>query len=230
MSLIKIYLPLGLLLFLGVLIFRLFTSDTFVLKTVYIQGHPEALTDTSFLQTSQNVIFISTEKVQNEFLLKNPAVKSIDIQKQLPDALKITLIERLPVAYVMHDAIPWYVDAENIIIPKPAKLTGDLPLLVCGITPPRLGMKIATQELSTALHLVQKLRNEHIQVISVTCISEQMFTIQMPASEIIFSPTQNPDELASSLLFLFKQFRIEGTQPEVIDLRFDKPVLKTRGS
>ena len=58
------------------------------------------------------------------------------------------------------------------------------------------------------------------------CESPAYFAIDFGNFKAIYSSDQDAQSLAASLLFLFKQFRIEGKYPSKIDLRFEKPVIK----
>ncbi len=92
-----------------------------------------------------------------ERILKNPFIRSATVTREYPDAIRIAVAERRPVASLSCGQL-WYVDAEGVILPylqSPVKL--DLPVIdgIAGMTRPQAGDTLPGGEVSQALSVLQ---------------------------------------------------------------------------
>lgn len=201
------------------------TGEVFSLKTVYIAGDPMAVTDLTIFQKKRNVLLLSKSFITNEIITKNPWIATITITKFLPQSLYIDIQKRSP-AVMLDSGQRLYVDKDGVVLPVIAGITKDYPLLNCPISV-KSGQSIVDQSIRQGVQIVFNLESfADFQPTSLTCTDSQMMLIDFPQTRVLYSSRQNPDSLVASLQLLFKQFRIEGKWPKMIDLRFDKPVLK----
>ncbi len=204
-------------------IWTVFRSSLFTIDTVSIVAHPDIFSDLSLLTRKNNLIFISIQNLSRE-LLKNPYIQSVKITKQFPSTLTISINERTPVAYLSQENSTRYVDHEGYIfnyLPRFSQL--NLPQIYCESVIET--SRIEHKGLVLALSVVAQLQASPLEVRTISCIDEKSVQFEINGVEVVIDDQTDATNLSSSLLFLFKQFRIEGKQPKKVDMRFEKPVL-----
>jgi cell division protein FtsQ len=97
---------------------------------------------------------------------KNPFVKDVAVQRNLPDGVDIQIVEREPIAVVSAGRL-FYIDADGVVLPSVQTeavfdlpvLTGDLPTQECvpGKSITRSGVREALRLLTTAESLSEGL-------------------------------------------------------------------------
>lgn len=200
------------------------TSPIFLVRTIVISGQPDIFSDLTFLNKKRNLILMSTKDVETD-LQKNQYVKVVQITKQYPETLFIQVNEREPLALLNQQNVIGLADREGFILPKLARFNKhDFAEIICEQIPGG-AQKIEQLGVLQALALMDELQGANLKVKNIICTDETTATLTIDHTEILINNQTPVGRQASSLLFLLKQFRIEGKQPEKIDLRFDKPVL-----
>ena len=109
-------------------------DSRFAIKAVEISGatHTAAsgVERIAAAYKGRNLFRLDIASVQKDFLTL-PWVERIQIEKKLPDTLAIRIIERVPVALVVRDGTPQYVDSRGRIFAdlSPAAGNDELPLI-----------------------------------------------------------------------------------------------------
>ena len=81
--------------------------------------------------------------------------------------------------------------------------------------------------LVTGIRIIDQLDElDFLQVQSLDCGKNELPSIYIDGTEVVYPADKEISDLVTSLQLLFKQFRIEGKYPKRVDLSFDKPVLK----
>jgi cell division protein FtsQ len=94
-------------------------------------------------------------------LMSEPFVKSASVTRHFPDALRISILEREPIASVNGGQM-WYVDAAGVILPfRQSGLKLDLPIIsgVVGLQNARAGDVVTNREISQAVELLARARS-----------------------------------------------------------------------
>lgn len=80
-----------------------------------------------------NLFRLDIESVRKELAVL-PWVDRVAVEKKLPDTLAIHLFEREPVALVLREAAPWYVDDDGVTFAPLSLAVGnpELPLIAAG--------------------------------------------------------------------------------------------------
>lgn len=210
----------------GRIIFSLFVGF-FEIQTVYIQADSRLILDTSIFQQKRNLLTISQSAFEKEVTDHFPQVASVRIEKHFPNTLFIQITPRVPIVYFKLNGEKRYIDVTGKILtslPQYEKLK--TTLLNCQFNELDAGQivtdEIAKKAISVASNVVTEIDTA---IVSIDCIDAQNAVLLRTSEVNVILPTDKNEELASSLQFLLKQFRIDGNWPKTLDLRFEKPVL-----
>jgi len=106
-------------------------SPFFNIKTLSITG--VELLDINIVENNldlrdENIFLVSEQKVK-ETLETNPYIKSAALEKEYPDILKISIVERKPAGYVKYNNDTFLlIDQEGYVLETTTEMTEDLPL------------------------------------------------------------------------------------------------------
>lgn len=222
----QIFIPfLVALVFIGVAIWVV-RSSFFEVLEIQIIGNKDIFPETSFFVRKRNLLFLSTSSIAYEIQNAYPLVQKVAIKKQFPNTLKIDITEREPLFMYTTPETIYLLDHEGYVIPNLSRLQNKRYIyLICntGIIETRL----TDASLISLLEFTGKLiKNREFEVRELVCPEKNTAFIKTDQTKIkVMVPVAKPETLANTLQFLFKQFRIEGKYPDVVDLRFEKPVL-----
>ncbi len=205
------------------------TGPDFLLHEVIITGHEDSISDLQIFR-QQNLLFLDTRLLKQQ-LMTETLIKSADIRKIFPDKLSITIDERTPVVRLRSSDQTYLLDTEGVILPllpRFAKL--QLPEIGCQLLTVINGQGKDIPALKPLLAIISEInRQPQLQIVSLTCINATYYSAVLDnGTEILLDVGKDPTQTIASLLFLVKQFRIEGKWPQLLDLRFDKPVLQEK--
>ncbi|MBI1807190.1 MAG: FtsQ-type POTRA domain-containing protein [Ignavibacteria bacterium] len=92
-----------------------------------------------------------------QHILGQAFVKSVSVNREFPDHLRIRIIEREPIATI-NDGQLWYIDAERVLLPYvQSSMKLDVPVIsgIDGVQKMQIGQTISNAELSQAIVLLQ---------------------------------------------------------------------------
>lgn len=209
----KVVTILGLAIGGGGLFFWILTG-AFLIRTIEVVGDNVRLAVDPD-RMSKNLLLLSTEKLAAELQRDHPLLSSVTVIKRFPNTLVIRATARAPVAYVWSPLGLFLVDKEGILLGEKPRDT----LL------PRLNLiSTTTPQAITALGFLSLTRSL-VDIEEVSVYDTGSFIAKGAGTDIIF--TQNADValIIDTLQKLLAGFRIKGTLPLRVDLRFDKPVV-----
>ena len=191
-----------------------------------IYASSEIFSDTSVFQKKYNLLFLPEKQIRVA-LTKNPYIKEINLIRQFPSTLVIRVVQRRPLLKVDIQNQTMFIDEEgNSMYPLSQFSNLQLPLLTCSIEQLEFdNTTITNRKLLRVLTIIYKTIQKGVTIDTVVCEGTDTFFFTSGKTQVLFSSVQNSDGLASSLQYLFKQFRIESSYPERLDMRFEKPVL-----
>lgn len=214
----------GSLVFLFSVYILIIRSDFFYLKQIIVHGDEQLITYSLASFQRQHMLFLNTKSIAWEFQ-KQPWIKDVQVNKQFPNSLKVTLTKRIPVVYIQSDPT-LYVDEGGKVIPQlDTDYTNNLPQIVCDEMPVS-GDLWKINGSVRIFEIVREALEVNIPIESVHCTSTHVFEMDVEGVLFTLSDTDEIEQTVGSLLFLIKQFRIEGKRPKTVDLRFEKPVLR----
>ena len=166
-------------------------------------------------------------------LRKIPSVESATVSRELPDTLKICLVERIPRARLGSTNSPWVVDAEGVIMPRAncINISTRLPVIL-GFHKKVKGGSVVP-ELKSALELIS-LVNEyfpeiHIQGLSVSDPEQLRFFMgwqgQPGEKYRVDMPRKNLKQLLTVLRSTVIKLRNSGDPRRRIDLNYNDTAL-----
>lgn len=116
-----------------------------------------------------NLFSLDLNNLRKE-LRKIPSVETATVSRQLPDTLKINLLERIPRAFLGSSTSPWVVDSSCVIMPKVncIDISTQLPVILGYYKKVHAGAVVP--ELKSALELL-RLVDEHFPEIKIQGLS-----------------------------------------------------------
>lgn len=205
------------------------SSGRFAVKSIEVVGAAHTSQAELDAVTSRyvgaNLFKIDIEAVQND-VRTLPWVKSIDIEKKLPDTLRIRVSERTPVALALTASGLRYVDERGVAFAPLSPAVGDPDLLLIS------GSSHA--DLARAAELVRELRTRDPQVYSrlseVRAIAPDGFAVfDRDIGALIYVKRDDISQKFRNLYGIVQSERFSRGQLQYADLRFtDRIVVKPK--
>lgn len=171
-----------------------------------------------------------------EALRAHPLVRTVEVERRIPNALVITIGERVPVALVSTPTVV-PVDEEGILLPlDPAEHRFDLPLVDVGRAPAAGSRLLPGQarELVAEVARLMSIDTAFLQMVSEVRWGERRTIVARwiePDVEFLLPLGVSQDRLREALNALaHAASNTSGEVPEVIDLRFADQVVVRRTS
>lgn len=125
-------------------------SDFFLLRTIDVSGYSglskEELVDRAGLSRRMNIFQVNLEEFRQRLLLF-PEIRRVDLERKLPDTLRLHIVERKPICLIAKNDNLYEVGSDGVIIRKRVNHEGlNLPVLT-GLNnspsgqPPKIGDK-----------------------------------------------------------------------------------------
>ena len=106
-------------------------NSTFVIKHIQINGSlmlsPALVREYTQINEGLNLFDLNIKQIRNDFLRRVPGVKSMDISRELPNTLKINIMERIPLGKLGKNG-PLVVDRYGMIFVFKGS-TSQLPII-----------------------------------------------------------------------------------------------------
>lgn len=173
----------------------------------------------------QNLLFFPTEKFTQELVRQYPLLSQVRVEKKWPSSLVLRLTLREPRARLVSDSRVYLLDQDGIVIGEehspqayPA-LNFDL-----AIRPLIPGEKIDDARIITALAYLKAVA-QFAHITSITEAEGASLRARMEKTDIFLPQKGDVTAQAATLQTLLAGFRIRGTLPSIIDLRYEKPVI-----
>jgi len=194
----------------------------FTLRQIQVVGDPiEIQVDKARL--GKNLFFLQTKQLEQELLATYPLLGTVTFSKTFPSTLVLHVKLRQPYVYVISQSHQYVVDRDGIVLSESDK--GPLlPRLNFDIGIRSIGSKITDSRVVSALQFLTALP----EGIVIEFVSEKdIASIQASMGHTnIFLPQKGDLKVkAGTLQTIVMGFRIKGTLPTVIDLRFEKPIV-----
>ena len=188
------------------------TSKFFAIREVSIIGDRVDLVIDERLFV-KNLLFFPTSRVRENLLKENILLKNITITKKLPHTLIIDVKLRRPIARLARGGQRVLVDEEGVVLGEAQEASHLTEVILEGDE--------AIRQALTFLDLAA----ETLVVQQVTILDSQSLRARVNTTDIYFPQSGPLEEKVATLQTLVAGFRIKGTLPKIIDLRFDKPTV-----
>lgn len=178
------------------------------------------------LVLGKNIISLSPQKTEELIKEELPGIDQVKIEKKLPDKLIVYLTKRKPIAVVEVNSDYYQVDYQGIILAKLDQPT-DLPLIVCNeVSVSANNRQFESPVILSSLDFLYQLLISGIEARRLEITDSRELTVFLKTGpKVLISLDKNIKEQVDSLQLILERAKIEGKQIELIDLRFDKPVI-----
>lgn len=179
---------------------------------------------------NQNLVFISTKKIEQTLLDENPQIRSISIQKIFPNSLRIFVTQQPILAQLEMNYGYVYLSGNGRVVQKARTLKENFPLIryyqkmnYAAVSP---GDELQYKEVVTSLHFVKKLSELGFKTITIDISGPDMLLFSLDDKKIYFTIEKDISIQEYELEQIIKQFRIEGKEFKNLDVRFEKPIIQ----
>lgn len=173
---------------------------------------------------SKNLLFFPSETMRSQILEENPVLKDVRFYKHFPSTLRIVPVLRDPFVLLELSDRYVFVDREGMALGYGAKGLS-YPVVSLPLSNVRVGSLIQDTSLILSLELIEG-TNHLFPVRRITEESGRYLRAESEELDIYFPQNRPAAETLTTLQTLITGFRIKGTLPTVVDLRFDKPIVK----
>jgi hypothetical protein len=197
-------------------------NGIFVLKEIRVAGDP-VLVSIDKERVGDNMLFLQTQKLEHDLLASYPLIQSVSFSKSFPSTLVVHVTLRKPYAQLVSQGHMYALDREGIVLADGTSLSGS-PKLVFDAGILSIGSRVGDARVLGSLQLLTQLSD----TVGIETIYEKdSATLQavMGHTNIFFPQKGDFKVKADTLQTIVTGFRIKGTLPTVIDLRFDKPII-----
>ncbi|MBI5449473.1 FtsQ-type POTRA domain-containing protein [Candidatus Gottesmanbacteria bacterium] len=171
----------------------------------------------------RNLLFFPSEKLRIQLLQENPLLHDIQIRKKFPHTLTIEPIQRMGAVRLVRGEQTVVLDWQGVVIPDTDEAVA-LPKIIQSGEPAHIGQKITDYIVRQSLLFIQHL-DARWSVDFVEMRDEESFIVRIGKIDSVISQDADMKVIAATLQTLLEGFRIKGTLPSVVDLRFDKPIV-----
>lgn len=200
-----------------------FGSDTlFAIRNIEVIGDPVNVV-VNDEKLPKNLLFFPAAKLKGELLRDNPLLLTLELKKKFLHTLVIVAERRIPVAKININSMLGLIDTEGYIVGLDDGTTS-LPLISFDPIDASVGQKIDDPATRAALSLIASLPPEYIFE-KITKYDRLSVIAKLAKTDIIVAQQTDQSSLSATLQTILNGFRIKGTMPTRIDLRFDKPVI-----
>lgn len=197
-------------------------SRIFTIRNVEVAGEGIQI-EVDAAKLPSNLLFFPAAQVSEQIMSDNALVGSVIIQKKYPNTLRITAMPRKPFAIVGIDRETYLVDEEGVVLKQYPLETG-LPYIRIAVTGVQPGVKISDQAVLTSVDFMRETQN-FLPIRDITMNDTSSLRAQSATMSIMFPQHADIPFLIRTLQTVIAGFRIKGTLPTTVDLRFDKPVV-----
>ena len=173
----------------------------------------------------RTLLLFPSGTIRAQLLADNPILTDIQFQKKYPHTLVIVPTLRSAVGRLVVLSREVLIDGSGIVLAEGDASSQNLPRLVIPVTGIRIGEKITDQRVAAALAFISGMR-DIAPVTAVSVEDEASLRAKSDKLDILFPQAEETQALLATLQTLLSGFRIKGSLPTFIDLRFDKPIIK----
>lgn len=206
----------------GVLVYVIVTY-VFVLRFVEVKGDGLGVVVNEH-GLPKNLLFFPTDAIEKQILRDNPLIADIHIEKKYPNTLVISATQRVAVATITRGGVVAVLDGSGIILSFEDK-NYQLPMLEFDVSPGPIGTALTDPNVQGALMFLVRTKSL-LPIQKITNGEGSSLLAISDKTNILFAQQSDGQAIAATLQTLLSGFRIKGTLPTTIDLRFDKPIVK----
>lgn len=195
----------------------------YALTVIRIEGNGiRAIIDEK--RVPKNLLFFPSDKFREEILKNNPLLSDVRFIKRYPHELAIVPVPRISYVILRSENREVFVDREGFVLGDSDGRTS-LPIIELQHVSIHTGEKLEDRRVGFVLSFLEAFA-EILKIKSITNPESTQFIVKTDNTDIYITQDKSISEITATLQTLITGFRIKGTLPSVVDLRFDKPVVK----
>ncbi len=196
----------------------------FTIKNIVVVGNNiQVLVDETRLP--KTLLLFPSVRLRMELLADNPILADIQFQKKYPHTLMIVPTLRTAVGRLTLVSREVLLDESGIVLSDADSTSPPLPHLIVPILSVRIGETISDPRVVAALAFITGIR-DILPVSAISVEDERSLRAKNDTVDILFPQDGSIPAILATLQTLLSGFRIKGTLPTLIDLRFNKPIIK----
>lgn len=199
-----------------------FGNSLFEIKSIEVEGAGVKV-EVDEGRIARNLLFFPDDKLRQQILYDNPLVSDVSFQKKFPHTLVIVVEARKAIAVVKTPSGNMGIDKTGVLLSSTGK-ENMLPELHFDLPQAMIGQKISDRQILESLNFIKA--TQSFMPLSSIEASGAALLAKSPKISILIAQKTNFTETAATLQTLLVGFRIKGNLPAIIDLRFDKPIVK----
>lgn len=172
---------------------------------------------------AKNLLFFPGDSLREQILEDNPLVGDVVFRKKFPHTLVIIAKPRIPVAIINSNSGPMGLDKSSVVLGE-APGDRDLPELLFSVSPVVPGQRVGNPAVLASLSFIIKTQS-FLKLAEVESSGSSTLLAKTAKVNILIPQQGDMSALATTLQTLITGFRIKGSLPTKIDLRFDKPII-----
>lgn len=171
-----------------------------------------------------SLLFFPSARIRSELLAANPALVDIEFMKEYPHTLVIKPTLRTPAATLIGTDRSVLLSSDGIVLGDSSGSQAAAPVIRRTLSGIRTGQSAQDKAVLTVLVYISRTR-DLLPIPEITIADDGSVRAHYPTLDILFTQNSDVRQVVATLQTLLAGFRIKGTLPASIDLRFDKPVI-----
>jgi len=196
--------------------------QVFQIKNITVSGDA-ARVEVNAKQFVGNMIFFRSDAVIAQIKDENPLVETIEIRKHFPSTLELVVYKRQPIARLKTNTAIVGIDADAIVTDMLGPDT--IPVIQIDVPLVRMGVAMKDDGVKQAVSIIAG-SGSFLHVRKIQTYETVSLRVETQESNIFLPQKGDIRPTLDTLQTLIAGFRIKGTMPKTIDLRFDKPVVQ----
>lgn len=184
------------------------------------------------LVQNKNLVLLNTKKLSISLEELNPSTTKVEINKRFPNSVSIKYEFKEPIAYLKTNDGYFYLSENSKILYKTKQLqqAGSVVEMLYYqsfdyVTNP-VGSSLDFLDINYSLSFLRKVKELGFEAKSIDIDSPSMIRLNLNDATVIITVEKDIDSQLNNLERIIKQFKVEGNSFSLLDLRFDKPIIK----
>ncbi len=206
-------------------------EEVFRVKTIEVYGTHQKTSLTGLPKYYRQLLpFVDDQEVEKTIKRYNALVKSVVVKKQYPDRLQVTVTFYKPFAYFQADAGYFAVSGDGRVLFKKKDYDRTYPLIryyqKLSFQETQSGEYLNQKDIATGLHFLLSALDLGLRINTIDINGLDMIALQLHDKRILFTIEKDITTQDYQLGTILRQFKIEGRDFKVLDLRFEKPIIQ----
>ena len=177
----------------------------------------------------RNILNVDIAKLKTSILANFQGAKDVNIKKNYPNKIVVTVKERTPIALLQSNKTndTFIIDDDGYVLGTVANETSNLPKISYE-GDVKVGYFVDKKFAPVYLELINSIDKEKLQVSSISMDEKNITLYTDDSIEVILEKAKDIGNNIRVLSSLLKQLKAEGKNAKKVDLRYDKVIVSYR--